>query len=231
MVQLSRETRWRLAKQAFATHRRLRLRHRRHAGRNCRGPCPPKRRLRSGRGAPAAIRCASTSPWRSPCVMARIPTSAPHSTADGSGLGVAGATQLQGKELSFNNLVDLDACWELAQEFAEPAVDHRQAHQSLRRGHRRNDSRGLPEGACLRSGFCLRRRHRHQPRGRRRGRRRDRQAVCRSDRRAGFHAPKPASALLPRRICAWSRSSPRRRGRSSSMSPADCCCRTPTRPA
>ena len=30
--------------------------------------------------------------------------------------GVAGATQLQGKELSFNNLVDLDACWELAQE-------------------------------------------------------------------------------------------------------------------
>jgi phosphoribosylaminoimidazolecarboxamide formyltransferase / IMP cyclohydrolase len=30
--------------------------------------------------------------------------------------------QLQGKELSFNNLVDLDACWELAQEFEEPAV-------------------------------------------------------------------------------------------------------------
>jgi phosphoribosylaminoimidazolecarboxamide formyltransferase/IMP cyclohydrolase len=30
--------------------------------------------------------------------------------------------QLQGKELSYNNLVDLDACWELAQEFEEPAV-------------------------------------------------------------------------------------------------------------
>ncbi len=42
--------------------------------------------------------------------------------ADGSGLGVAGAPQLQGKELSYNNLVDLDACWELAQEFGEPAV-------------------------------------------------------------------------------------------------------------
>ena len=42
--------------------------------------------------------------------------------ADGSGLGVAGAKQLQGKELSFNNLVDLDACWELAQEFDEPMV-------------------------------------------------------------------------------------------------------------
>jgi phosphoribosylaminoimidazolecarboxamide formyltransferase/IMP cyclohydrolase len=30
--------------------------------------------------------------------------------------------QLQGKELSFNNLVDLEACWELAQEFDEPAA-------------------------------------------------------------------------------------------------------------
>jgi phosphoribosylaminoimidazolecarboxamide formyltransferase/IMP cyclohydrolase len=50
----------------------------------------------------------------------------PHQRAalysDGSGLGVAGAHQLQGKELSFNNLVDLDACWELAQEFDEPAA-------------------------------------------------------------------------------------------------------------
>jgi phosphoribosylaminoimidazolecarboxamide formyltransferase/IMP cyclohydrolase len=50
----------------------------------------------------------------------------PHQRAalysDGSGLGIAGAKQLQGKELSFNNLVDLDACWELAQEFDEPAV-------------------------------------------------------------------------------------------------------------
>ncbi|MDR3739150.1 MAG: bifunctional phosphoribosylaminoimidazolecarboxamide formyltransferase/IMP cyclohydrolase [Terracidiphilus sp.] len=42
--------------------------------------------------------------------------------ADGSGLGIAGATQLQGKELSFNNLVDLDACWELTREFDEPMV-------------------------------------------------------------------------------------------------------------
>jgi phosphoribosylaminoimidazolecarboxamide formyltransferase/IMP cyclohydrolase len=42
--------------------------------------------------------------------------------ADGSGLGIAGAKQLQGKELSFNNLVDLDACWELARESEEPAV-------------------------------------------------------------------------------------------------------------
>jgi phosphoribosylaminoimidazolecarboxamide formyltransferase/IMP cyclohydrolase len=36
--------------------------------------------------------------------------------------GVAGAEQLHGKELSFNNLVDLDACWQLVQEFSGPAA-------------------------------------------------------------------------------------------------------------
>jgi phosphoribosylaminoimidazolecarboxamide formyltransferase/IMP cyclohydrolase len=36
--------------------------------------------------------------------------------------GVAGAHQLQGKELSYNNLVDLDAAWQLIQEFAAPGA-------------------------------------------------------------------------------------------------------------
>jgi phosphoribosylaminoimidazolecarboxamide formyltransferase / IMP cyclohydrolase len=36
--------------------------------------------------------------------------------------GLAGARQLQGKELSYNNLVDLDAAWALASEFKRPAV-------------------------------------------------------------------------------------------------------------
>ncbi|MGH9533728.1 MAG: bifunctional phosphoribosylaminoimidazolecarboxamide formyltransferase/IMP cyclohydrolase [Terriglobales bacterium] len=36
--------------------------------------------------------------------------------------GLAHAEPLQGKELSFNNLMDLEACWELAQEFTLPAV-------------------------------------------------------------------------------------------------------------
>jgi phosphoribosylaminoimidazolecarboxamide formyltransferase / IMP cyclohydrolase len=48
----------------------------------------------------------------------------PHQKAamytDGSGVGVANARQLQGKELSFNNIVDLQAAWDLAQEFDEP---------------------------------------------------------------------------------------------------------------
>jgi len=36
--------------------------------------------------------------------------------------GLAGARQLQGKELSYNNLVDLDAAWGLAMEFSRPAA-------------------------------------------------------------------------------------------------------------
>ena len=36
--------------------------------------------------------------------------------------GLAGAKQLQGKELSYNNLVDLDAAWAVASEFKRPAV-------------------------------------------------------------------------------------------------------------
>jgi phosphoribosylaminoimidazolecarboxamide formyltransferase/IMP cyclohydrolase len=35
--------------------------------------------------------------------------------------GIAGAEQLQGKELSYNNLVDLDAAWQLITEFDQPA--------------------------------------------------------------------------------------------------------------
>src|SRR5437764_4833784 len=45
----------------------------------------------------------------------------PHQRAamysDGSETGVANARHLQGKELSYNNIVDLQAAWDLAQEF------------------------------------------------------------------------------------------------------------------
>lgn len=47
----------------------------------------------------------------------------PHQKAamysDGSGKGIANGKQLQGKELSYNNIVDLQAAWDLAQEFEE----------------------------------------------------------------------------------------------------------------
>jgi phosphoribosylaminoimidazolecarboxamide formyltransferase/IMP cyclohydrolase len=38
------------------------------------------------------------------------------------GAGIAGAKQLHGRELSYNNLVDLDAAYQLAVEFTAPAV-------------------------------------------------------------------------------------------------------------
>jgi phosphoribosylaminoimidazolecarboxamide formyltransferase/IMP cyclohydrolase len=38
------------------------------------------------------------------------------------GRGLAAARQLQGKELSFNNLVDLEAAWQLVREFDEPTT-------------------------------------------------------------------------------------------------------------
>jgi phosphoribosylaminoimidazolecarboxamide formyltransferase/IMP cyclohydrolase len=45
----------------------------------------------------------------------------PHQKAamysDGSGVGAANARQIQGKELSYNNIVDVQAAWDLAQEF------------------------------------------------------------------------------------------------------------------
>ncbi len=47
----------------------------------------------------------------------------PHQKAamysDGSATGVANARQVQGKELSYNNIADLQAAWDLAQEFDE----------------------------------------------------------------------------------------------------------------
>ena len=45
-----------------------------------------------------------------------------YATAGNQNGGLARGRQLQGKELSFNNLVDLEAAWELVQEFSEPAT-------------------------------------------------------------------------------------------------------------
>ena len=54
--------------------------------------------------------------------------------------GIAQAEQVQGKELSYNNLNDANAALELVAEFRDGAADrgHRQARQSLRRRHARD---------------------------------------------------------------------------------------------
>ncbi|HVU47715.1 MAG TPA: bifunctional phosphoribosylaminoimidazolecarboxamide formyltransferase/IMP cyclohydrolase [Terracidiphilus sp.] len=117
---LRRATRWRLAKQAFATTAAYDAAIAGTVERIAEAPAP------EAAAAPDTTSLPSTLRINFPLAQALRYGENPHQRAalysDGSGLGIAGAKQLQGKELSFNNLVDLDACWELAQEFEEPAV-------------------------------------------------------------------------------------------------------------
>jgi phosphoribosylaminoimidazolecarboxamide formyltransferase/IMP cyclohydrolase len=66
----------------------------------------------------------STLDIRAPRALALRYGENPHQSAalyTSGKTGVAGARQLQGKELSYNNLVDLDAAWQLIGEFDAPA--------------------------------------------------------------------------------------------------------------
>jgi phosphoribosylaminoimidazolecarboxamide formyltransferase/IMP cyclohydrolase len=117
---LTRETRWRLARKAFATTAAYDTAIANTLDRIAAAP-PPENPAAPDAGAfPTTLRI------NLPLAQSLRYGENPHQRAalysDGSGLGIAGARQLQGKELSFNNLVDLDACWELAQEFEDPAV-------------------------------------------------------------------------------------------------------------
>ena len=117
---LLRDTRWRLAKQAFATTAAYDTAIANTLDRIAEAPAPDAPATPDTEALPATLRinmglAQSLRYGENPHQRAAL-------YADGSGLGIAGARQLQGKELSFNNLVDLDACWELAQEFDEPAA-------------------------------------------------------------------------------------------------------------
>jgi phosphoribosylaminoimidazolecarboxamide formyltransferase/IMP cyclohydrolase len=106
---LSRETKWDLAKKAFATTAAY------------------------DRAITARLAKVGVEPELLPATLdIRVPRRIalrygenPHQSAalyaTGS-LGIAGAEQLHGKELSYNNLVDLDACWQLVCEFSGPAA-------------------------------------------------------------------------------------------------------------
>ena len=117
---LARATRWRLAKQAFALTAAYDTAIANTLDLIADAPAPEAPATLDRASLPATLRI------NLPLAQALRYGENPHQRAalyaDGSGRGIAGATQLQGKELSFNNLVDLDACWELAQEFEEPAV-------------------------------------------------------------------------------------------------------------
>ena len=113
---LTRESRWRLAKQAFSTTAAYDTAIANTLDQIPSVPSPDRPAPFDASSFPATLRI------NLPLAQSLRYGENPHQSAalysDGSALGVAGATQLQGKELSFNNLVDLDACWELAQELA-----------------------------------------------------------------------------------------------------------------
>jgi phosphoribosylaminoimidazolecarboxamide formyltransferase/IMP cyclohydrolase len=120
---LSRETRWRLAQKAFAVTAAYDTAITNTLERIA-SPEPAEKPLHftdpSQADFPSTLRIAY--PLAAPLRYGENPHQRAALYADGSGTGIAGATQLQGKELSFNNLVDLDACWDLAQEFDSPGV-------------------------------------------------------------------------------------------------------------
>ena len=117
---LSRGTRWRLAKQAFALTAAYDSAIAGTLESIEEAPAPEAPAEPDTESLPKTLRI--NLPLAQPLRYGENPHQRAALYSDGSGLGVAGATQLQGKELSYNNLVDLDACWELVREFAEPAV-------------------------------------------------------------------------------------------------------------
>ena len=121
---LSRATRWRLAKQAFALTAAYDSAIANTLDQIAEAPAPEAVAELDTESLPKTLRI--NMPMAQPLRYGENPHQRAALYADGSGLGIAGAKQLQGKELSFNNLVDLDACWELAQEFpsaeSDPAV-------------------------------------------------------------------------------------------------------------
>jgi phosphoribosylaminoimidazolecarboxamide formyltransferase/IMP cyclohydrolase len=106
---LSRETKWKLAKQAFET-----------TAAYDRAISARLGQLGGGlKELPTVLDI--RAPLRMPLRYGENPHQRAALYAAGAG-GIAGAEQLHGKELSYNNLVDLDACWQLVCEFQGPAV-------------------------------------------------------------------------------------------------------------
>jgi len=117
---LSRTTRWRLAKQAFATTAAYDTAIANALDQIVEAPEPESPAQKNTEALPATLRINLRQ--ATPLRYGENPHQRAALYADGTGLGIANARQLQGKELSYNNLVDLDACWALAEEFSETAV-------------------------------------------------------------------------------------------------------------
>ena len=85
--------------------------------------------------------------------------------ADGSGTGVANARQVQGKELSYNNMVDLASRVGSGAGVRRAGLRHYQTHKSLRRRDRQDAGGGLRAGTRMRSRLGLWRSDRGKPHG------------------------------------------------------------------
>jgi phosphoribosylaminoimidazolecarboxamide formyltransferase/IMP cyclohydrolase len=114
---LSRATRWRLAKQAFATTAAYDTAIANALDQVAEAPDPESPAEKDTTSFPTTLRI--NLPQASSLRYGENPHQRAALYADGSGRGIANARQLQGKELSYNNIVDLDACWALIEEFAE----------------------------------------------------------------------------------------------------------------
>src|SRR5215467_2438868 len=114
-VQLSKETKWRLAQKAFATTAAYDSA---IASTLERVSTNGNFSLKPAEGFPEKLRLSFTKV--SDLRYGENPHQKAAMYSDTSGTGVANARQVQGKELSYNNIVDLQAAWDLAQEFEEP---------------------------------------------------------------------------------------------------------------
>ncbi len=117
---LSKETKWRLAQKAFATTAAYDSAIASTLERISAAEGFKFASSQSGIATPLSqTRCAFAFISRWICATARTRTRKPPCMRDDSGVGVAHGKQIQGKELSYNNIVDLQAAWDLAQEFDE----------------------------------------------------------------------------------------------------------------
>jgi phosphoribosylaminoimidazolecarboxamide formyltransferase / IMP cyclohydrolase len=117
---ITRATRWRLAKQAFATTAAYDTAIANALDQIAVAPAPKSPAIKGPEGLPRTLRI--NLPQAVTLRYGENPHQRAALYADATGLGIANARQLQGKELSYNNLVDLDACWALVEEFPETAV-------------------------------------------------------------------------------------------------------------
>jgi phosphoribosylaminoimidazolecarboxamide formyltransferase/IMP cyclohydrolase len=117
--QLSLETRWRLARCAFATTAAYDSAIATTLEALPAAPAAPAMAAKEA-ALPQVLRVSTT--LKNSLRYGENPHQAAAVYTDGSSLGIANAEQSQGKELSYNNLVDLDACWAMVTEFEQTAV-------------------------------------------------------------------------------------------------------------